>query len=144
VESILTKKAIFENLVFDENEHPVPVNYVGDEPCYIVNDSGFLRHIPSEQVDRQVFQAMEDQVKGHEEIITEQAAKMLGQEDLFTRAIIQNQLSNISQQYEAMRETGIPIEGRSYLGMMGFKVIINLHGDVLEVKQPGVIQEGDE
>ncbi len=140
----MTRKAIFENLIFDENEHSVSVSYVGEEPCYVVNDSGFMRHIPSEQVDRQVFQFMEDQVKGHEEIISEQTAKMLGQDDLFTLAIIQNQLKNIGQQFDALLETGIPVEGRSYLGMMGFKVIINLHGEVLEVNQPGVIQEGDD
>ena len=51
----MMRKAIFENLVFDENEHPVCVEYVGEEPCYVVNDAGFLRHIPAEQVDRQVF-----------------------------------------------------------------------------------------
>lgn len=140
----MPKKAIFENLVFDEYERPVSIHYVGEEPCYVVDDAGFQRHIPAEQVDRQVFQAMEDQVKGHEEIITEQAAKMLGQDDLFTRAIIQNQLSNISQQYDAMSETGIPVEGRSYLGMTGFKVVINLHGEVIEVQQPSTRAEGDE
>jgi hypothetical protein len=140
----MTHKAIFENLIFDENERPVSVHYVGDEPCYVVDDAGFMRHIPSEQVDRQVFQFMEDQVKGHEEVITEQTAKMLGQDDLFTHAIIQNQLNNISHQFDTLRETGIPAEGRSYLGMMGFKVTINLHGEVLEVHQPGTIQEGDE
>jgi hypothetical protein len=43
-----------------------------------------------------------------------------------------------------MSESGIPIEGRSYLGMTGFKVIINLHGEVLEVRQPASPQEGDE
>jgi hypothetical protein len=140
----MVRKAIFEGLVFDQNEQPVPVHFVGEEPCYVVNDAGFMRHIPSEQVDRQVFQFMEDQVKGHEEIISEQTAKMLGQEDLFTRAIIQNQLSNISHQFDALLETGIPTEGRTYLGMMGFKVTIDLHGAVIEVHQPGVVQEGDE
>lgn len=140
----MVRKAIFEGLVFDQNEQPVPVHFVGEEPCYVVNDAGFMRHIPSEQVDRQVFQFMEDQVKGHEEIISEQTAKMLGQEDLFTRAIIQNQLSNISHQLDTLLETGIPAEGRTYLGMMGFKVTIDLHGEVIEVHQPGVVQEGDE
>lgn len=137
-------KAIFENLVVDEHQRPVPVHYVGEEPCYVVEDDGFMRHIPAEQVDRQVFQYMQDQVKGHEEILTEQAAKMIGQDDLFTRAIIQNQLSNINNQFESMRDTGIPEEGRSYLGMMGFKVTINFHGEVLEVNQPGIEQPDDE
>ena len=140
----MARKAIFENLVFDEFENPLNVHYVGEEPCYVVNDAGFQRHIPAEQVDRQVFQAMEDQVKGHEEVITEQTAKMLGQDDLFTHAIIHNQLTNISQQYDTMSETGIPAEGRSYLGMMGFKIIVNRHGEVLEVHQPGVVQSDGE
>jgi hypothetical protein len=34
---------------------------------------------------------------------------------------------------------------RAYLGMMGFKIIINFHGEVLRVEQPGAItDEGDE
>ena len=138
-------KAIFAGLVVDENEKPVDVAFVGGEPCYVVNDAGFHRHIPSEQVDRQVFQFMEGQIQGHEDILSEQTAKMLGQDDIFTRAIIQNQLKNIDQQFDALLETGIPEDGRAYLGMMGFKVVINLHGEVIEVKQPGTAStEGDE
>ena len=30
-------------------------------------------------------------------------------------------------------------EGRAYMGMMGFKVRINRHGELLEVVQPGAI-----
>jgi hypothetical protein len=32
---------------------------------------------------------------------------------------------------------------RAYLGMMGFKVVINYHGDVIRVEQPGSAS-GDE
>jgi len=32
---------------------------------------------------------------------------------------------------------------RTYLGMMGFKVVINMHGEVLSVDQPGTAS-GDE
>jgi hypothetical protein len=132
------KKAIFEGLVVDENDDPVGTTYVGDEPCYVVDDAGFKRHIPSEQVDRQVLKSMGEQIEGHEDILSEQTAKMLGQEDIFSKAIIQNQLKNISQQFEALLQTGIPAEGRSYLGMMGFKIVINVHGEVVSVKQPGM------
>jgi hypothetical protein len=45
-------KAVFEGLVFDENDQQLGVSYVGDERCYVINDSGFMRHIPSEQIDR--------------------------------------------------------------------------------------------
>jgi len=140
----MTQKAVFEGLIVDENGGLVETTYVGEEPMYVVNDAGFKRHIPSEQVDRQVLAFMQHQIEGHEDILSEQTAKMLGQEDIFTRAMIQNQLKNISQQFDNLLQTGIPEEGRTYLGMMGFKIIVNLHGEVIEVTQPGSSSEGEE
>lgn len=132
------KKAIFEGLVADENDNPVTVAFVGDEPCYVVNDAGFLRHIPSEQVDRQIFRIFGEMVEGHEDIISEQTAKMLGQDDIFSMAMITNQLKNLDKQFDSLMETGIPEEMRAYLGMMGFKVRIDIHGNVIELHQPGM------
>ena len=141
----MAKKAVFAGLIVDENDDPVETTYVGDESMYVVNDAGFKRHIPSEQVDRQVLDFMQHQIEGHEDILSEQTAKMLGQEDIFSKAIIENQLKNISQQFETLLQTGIPEDGRTYLGMMGFKIVINVHGEVIEVNQPGVsTDEGGE
>jgi hypothetical protein len=69
---------------------------------------------------------------------------MLGQDDIFSRAMILNQLKNIDQQIDQLFHTGIPEEGRAYMGMMGFRVRINMHGDVLEVVQPGTAAPDDE
>ena len=140
----MPNQAIFAGLVVDENDNAVGITYIGEEPCYVVDDAGFHRHIPSEQVDRQVLQFMQDQVKGNEEAISEQASKMMGQDDIFTRAIIQNQIKNIGQQFDALLKTGIPEDGRAYLGMMGFRVVINLHGEVIEVRQPSAPSGEDE
>ena len=109
----MPRQAIFAGLVFDDHQRPVSVSYVGGEPCYVVDDAGFHRHIPSEQVDRQVFKFMGNQIQGHEDLLSEQTAKMLGQDDIFSRAMIQNQLKNIDQQFEALLETGIPENGRA-------------------------------
>jgi hypothetical protein len=141
---MMTKKALFAGLVVDELDNPVDVAYVGGDPCYVVNDAGFRRHVPAEHVDRQVFQTMSDLVKGNEDTISEQAAKMLGQDDIFSLAMIANQLKNIDKQLDVLIETGIPEETRAYLGMMGFKVRINLHGDVIDVEQPGIIDPNSE
>lgn len=136
---------LFAGLVIDENDQAVEVAMIGGEPMYVVNDAGFRRHIPAEHVDRQVLALMKDQITGHEDLISEQTAKMLGQEDIFSRAIIDNQLKNIDQQLEQLLNTGIPDEGRAYMGMMGFKIIIDFHGDVVRLDQPGgVSDEGDE
>lgn len=140
----MMKKAVFEGLVIDEHDQPAEVVYVGDEPCYVVDDTGFRRHIPSEQVDMQVLEAMLEMIQGHEDLLTEQTAKMLGSEDPFSMAMIENQLKNIDKQMETLLQTGIPEELRAYMGMMGFRVRINIHGDVIAVDQPGMTIDGDE
>ena len=140
----MTQKPLFEGLVFDEFDKPVEVAYVGDEPFYVVDDAGFLRHIPSEDVDRQVLESMRELIDGHEDLLSEQTAKMLGQEDIFTRAMIESQLKNIDQQFDTLFSSGIPEEGRAYMGMMGFRITIDVHGEVIKIDQPGMIAPEDE
>lgn len=141
----MSKKALFKGLVVDENDLPVTVTVIGDETFYVVDDAGFKRHIPSEEVDRQVLDFLKEQVEGNEEAITAQTAKMLGQEDLFTRAMMLNQMKNMGSQFDKLFETGIPEDALSYLGMLGFRVVINLHGEVLRVDQPSAPeQNGDD
>lgn len=140
----MAERALFSGLIVDENSNPVETVYVGGEPNYVVDDSGFKRHIPSEQVDRQVLEMMRSQIKGKEDLISEQTAEMLGQDDIFTRAAIENQLKQIEQQFETLLHTGIPEEGRAYMGMLGFKVVINVHGEVVELIQPSAPASDDE
>lgn len=132
------QKHLFAGLIFDEQDRPVEAVYVGREPFYVVDDQGFRRHIPAIDVDQKVFDAIVKQIEGYEELISEQAAKLLGQDDPFSKAIIANQLRNISQQFPLLLTTGIPEETRAYLGMTGFKIIINIHGEVVEIVQPGI------
>jgi hypothetical protein len=140
----MAAKAVFEGLVFDEFGRPADVVYVGEEPCYVVDDAGFRRHIPAEQVDHQVLEAMRQSIAGHEDLLTDQTAKMLGQEDIFSRAMIDQQIRNLDQQFGNLVQTGLPEEMRAYLGMMGFRIRINVHGEVLEVEQPGMIADDGE
>ena len=137
----MVSEPLFSGLVYDEDNQPVETTLVGQESFYVVDDDGFLRHVPSEQVDRQVLKEIWKHIEGHEEIISEQAMKMLGQEDIFSRAVMIDQLKNIEGQFEQIIRDGLPEEGRTYMGMTGFKVIINHHGDVIEVNQPGRIIE---
>lgn len=138
----MAQKAVFEGLVRGEDNKPLDVRYVGGEACYVVNDDGFLRHISSEQVDRQVLGEMRKQIEGNQDLIAEQTAKMTGQEDIFSRAAIQNQLMNIDKQLETLMQTGIPAEARAFLAMMGFKVIVNVHGEIVRIEQPAAADEG--
>lgn len=138
------KKPLFAGLVVDEYDNPVDWAYVGEDPMYVVDDAGFHRHIPADEVDRAVLESMTAMIEGHEDEISKQAATMLGQDDIFSQAMLENQLLNIDQQIDKMLEAGIPEEGLAYMGMMGFKVRVNYRGELLEVVQPGMIAPDDE
>lgn len=140
----MSTKAVFEGLVYDENDQPVETGWIGSEPCYIVNDAGFKRHIPAEQVDRQVWEHMQSMIEGKEDMLTEQAAEMIGADDIFSKAAIENQIKNLDAQFSHLVQVGLPEESRLYLGMMGFRIVISIHGDVLEVVQPGMVDDSGE
>ena len=140
----MPRQPLFAGLVFDEFGNPAEPALVGDEPCYVVDDAGFRRHIPSEQVDRQVLDQMAEMMKGSDDFLSDQTAKMLGQEDVFTKAAIQQQLKNIDKQFDHLLQLGLPEDVRNYLGMMGFKIIINVHGQVVRVEQPGIAPDAGE
>lgn len=139
----MPRQPLFAGLVVDESGRAAETAFIGDDPCYVVDDYGFRRHIPSEQVDREVFKQITDLMKGSEDFISEQTAKMLGQEDVFTKAAIEQQLKNIDKQFDQLAQQGIPEDMRAYLGMMGFKVIINYHGEIVRVEQPGIAGGGE-
>ena len=142
----MPRQSLFGGLIFDEFDRPLETAYVGEEPCYVMDDAGFHRHIPSEPVDRQVLDEIKDLIQGNEDFLSEQTAKMIGSADPFSKAIIENQLKHIDQQFEQLFQVGIPENMRVYLGMVGFKVVIDYHGQVLKIEQPGAASgdEGDE
>ncbi|MFZ6030547.1 MAG: hypothetical protein ACOYYS_22805 [Chloroflexota bacterium] len=140
----MPRQALFAGLVVDEYDRPVETAYVGEEPCYVVNDAGFRHHIPAADIDRQVLENMTGQIRGSEGMVAEQAAKMLGQDDIFSRAMLENQLKNIDQQLDQVLNSGLPEEGRAYLGMLGFRIRINYHGEIIAIEQPGATDPGEE
>jgi len=140
----MPNQPLFAGLVIDEAGNPAETAFIGSEPCYVINDAGFRHHIPAEQIDRAVLSQMAEMMKGSEDFLSEQAAKMLGQDDPFSKALIEQQLKNIDKQFETLMQTGFPEETRAYLGMMGFKVIVNYHGELVRVEQPGSAGGGDE
>lgn len=133
----MAHNALFSGLVIDEGERPVQVTHIGGEAFYVVDDDGFHRHIPSEQVDLQVLGFIKEMIEGHEELISEETMKMLGQEDIFTKAMIESSLKNVDEQFAEVIARGIPEGAKAWLGMLGFQVVIDIHGEVVRVVQPG-------
>jgi hypothetical protein len=140
----MPNQPLFGGLIVDEYDQLVSIAYVGEEPFYVVNDAGFRRHVPAIEVDRQVLAMMRNQIQGNEDLLSTQAAKMTGQDDIFSRAMIFNQLKNLDKQFDQLLSAGIPEEGRAYLGMMGFRIVINIHGEVVRFDQPAATADDDE
>jgi hypothetical protein len=126
------RSALFAGLIQDEEGHAVEVVMVGDVPNYVVEDAGFRRHVESEAVDRQVIEMLREQFMAHREIATEAMLQMLGADDLFTKAMIDASIKNMDQ----VIQQGLPDEARAWLGMLGFRVVIDTHGKVVELKMP--------
>ncbi len=130
------KKPLFENLIFNETGEPVGVAYVGDEPCYTIPEYGFLRHVPARDVDRQILARLRDEMLEHRDVVTAQILQALGRDDLFTKAAVDATLQNLDKQVDQMMEFGLPEEARLYLGMMGFRATVNVHGELVDLSLP--------
>jgi hypothetical protein len=137
----MARTAMFAGLVFDEAGHPAEIAYVGEDACYVVDDDDFRRHIDAEQVDRAVLRFMREQVEDHREIAVQQMLEMMGQDDVFTKAAVE---SSINRMEDAVGQP-IPEDARQWLGMLGFKIVIDVHGTVVDIQMPsGGIEGGDE
>jgi hypothetical protein len=134
------RTALFAGLIQDEEGNPVEALMVGNVPNYVVEDAGFRRHVESEVVDRQVIGMLREQFMAHREIATEAMLQMLGQADLFTKAMIDASIKNMDQ----VIEHGLPDDARAWLGMLGFRVVVNTHGEVVRLDMPEQSEEFDE
>jgi hypothetical protein len=134
------RSALFSGLIQDENGNPVDAVMVGDVPNYVVQDDGFRRHVESEGVDRQVIELLREQFMAHRELATEAMLQMMGKDDLFTKAMIDASIQNMDK----VLAQGLPDGARAWLGMLGFRVIINTHGDVVRLEMPEQYETSDE
>lgn len=137
----MSHQALFTGLVYDEQENLVDVAFVGSDAQYVIDDNGFRRHIPAADVDRQVLHVFIDQLQDHKEIAIAQALRMMGKDDLFTKAALDASIRNVNVE-EILRQ-GIPAQARDMMGMMGFRVVIDYHGEVIRLDQPAASDEGD-
>lgn len=127
-------RAMFEGLVYDEYDNPVTATVIGGEAQYVVDDDGFHRHIDADDVDRQVVAFFLEQLQQNRDLAVQQALQMLGSDDLLTKAAVDASLRNVTM--DQIMAQGVPAQARDMLGMLGFRVVINLHGEVVKLDQP--------
>jgi len=131
---------MFEGLVIDQRGRPADVKYVGQDACYVVDDDGFLRHIDAASVDRQVLAFLKGQVDEHRDVAVDGVLQMMGKDDLFTKVAVE---SSIDKMDEAVGQP-IPTEARQWLGMLGFRIVIDERGQVVDIEMPAGGIEGDD
>ena len=135
------RHAIFAGLVYDEMDQPLETTYVGDTPCYVIVDAGFRRHVEADKIDRQVLAMLHEQIMNNREVVTESMLALLGKDDLFTKAMVDASLKNIDENITKLIEQGLPEGVRSWLGLLGFRIVVNVHGEVVRMDSPGIVAE---
>jgi hypothetical protein len=126
------RQAIFAGLIQNEEGEPVDVTYLGDEAFYVIPDGSFRRHVEAAKVDDDVLHLLREQMAGMQDQVVDGVLKYLGKEDLFTKASIDMALKNFDQAFRLAD----PEQWKPWLGMMGFRVIVNVHGEVVRVESP--------
>ena len=131
---------MYEEFVFDERRNAAQVKHVGERACYVVDEDGFLRHIDAAKVDQQVLVFLKGQVDEHRDLAVTGEMDLMGKDDNFTKATVEYSIDNIDQ---AVGQA-IPEQSRQWLGMMGFRVIIDDQGEVVDIEMPAVEIEEDD
>ncbi len=135
----MARQAMFDGLVYDDYDNLLTTTVIGDEAQYVFDDDGFRRHIDAEVVDRQVLAFFLNQLQENKDLAVEQALKMLGSDDLLTKAAVDASLRNINM--EQIMAQGVPAQARDMLGMLGFRVVVDMHGEILRLDQPAAPED---
>jgi hypothetical protein len=138
--SDVVRRALFADLVFNEEGEPARVVTIGDIPHYAVPDGDFLRHVEAEHVDRQIVAAIQERILAMRDIVTEGLIHMLGEEDLFTRPSIEHAIEHMDR---ILEPGAVDVdELRTALWMTGFRATVDVHGELVHLELPG-LDDGD-
>ena len=75
---------------------------------------------------------MRGQVEDQRDLAVDAMLNMMGKDDIFTKAAVESSINNI----EDSVGQPIPEDARQYLGMLGFRIIIDFHGNVVDMELP--------
>lgn len=134
--------AFFEGLVETEDGAPVAVATIGGESFYVIDDQGFRRHVEAATVDRVVLGQFLVQLQEHPDEASAAMLRLMGQDDLFAKAAVDATLRNIN--LDQVLTQSLPPEARQWLGMLGFRVVIDLHGEIVRVDMPAAPADWDD
>lgn len=139
---LVDQKALFEGLVYNETGEAVSVVYIGGEAHYAIPDDGFLRHVECAAIDNQVLDNIKAQITANQDMVIRGVLQMMGKDDIFSKAAIEASIRNMEQN---IRQSD-PSQWLPWLRFMGFRIVVNVHGEVVELVYPTQPDddEGDE
>jgi len=138
----MARIAMYEGLVFDERDRLLDVGWVGPDACYLYDDDGFLRYLDAADIDRQVLQFFKDQVMENKDMAIRGMLELMGKDDIFTKTALEYQIEHMDENVDQM----LPPQARELLKSMGFKIIIDAQGNLLDIQMPdieGLLGPGD-
>ena len=125
-------QALFGGLISNEAGEAVEVTTLGGEAFYVIPDEGFRRHVEAVAVDDAVLAQIKEQIDGSQDLIIEGVLDFIGQDDLFTKASVDLALKNFEEGFRSAD----PEQWKPWLGALGLKVIVNVHGEVVQIDYP--------
>ncbi len=135
----LKARAVFGGLVFNEAGEPANVIAIGGVDHYAIPDQGFQRHVEAYRIDDVVLAEMQRQLAEVRPQIVEMMLDMLGRRDVFTKAALD---SSVEHLVENVRQAD-PTPWTTMLGLAGFRIVVDHHGEVVEVVMPSAPDEDE-
>jgi len=133
------QKALFPGLVYGESGEVADVVHIGDEAFYVILDDGFRRHVEASTIDNAVIADLQEHILSMREEIVPGMLQMLGKTDLFTKAAVDSSIRNLDT---GIRQ-GNPEQWAPMLKLLGFRVVVDIHGNVVEMIYPSAPEEED-
>lgn len=130
----MSRIAMFEGLIFDENNRLLEVGWVGADACYLYDDDGFLRHLDAADVDRQVLRFFRDQVMENKDMAIRSMLEMMGKDDIFTKTALEYQIAHMDDNLDQM----LPPQAREMLRSLGFTITIDAQGNLIDIQMPDI------
>jgi hypothetical protein len=134
------QQALFTGLVYNEAGEPAQTVYIGGIAHYAIPDDGFLRHVEAYRIDNVVLAQIKDQITSVQDEVVQGMLQMLGKDDIFTKAAIDASIRSLE---ENVRRSD-PEQWLTWLRLFGFRIIVDVHGEVVEVIYPAQPAEDDE
>jgi hypothetical protein len=129
---VVDHQALFEGLVYNESGEAAQVVRIGGVAHYAVPDGGFLCHVEASAVDNEVLASIKSQITGNQDLVIRGVLEMMGKDDLFSKAAVEASIQNMEQN---IRQSD-PSQWLPWLRFMGFRVVVNVHGEIVELIYP--------